>query len=163
MVRRPSLSDAGRNLAQALLAYKGRRDVVVIGLTDRSLRIAEAVAGALNLTYDIFLVRKISVPGHEDVIAGAVARGAYLPSSKALGVAGISLVSFVNAAKLAEEEITQLEATYRDGRRASTLAGTTILLVDEGTSSVEDLLTAVTALRRHGIADIVIVSPLLAT
>lgn len=150
---------AGRLLAQSLLAYRNRRDAIIVAITPSSLPIAQGVAAALNVSFDIFLVRKITVPGYADVIAGAVARGAYVPSAKTMRDAGISLMAFVDAAKAAERDIEATEETYRDGRKAASLTGTSVILVDDGASSPDELLTAITAIRRHGITGIIVIAP----
>ncbi len=144
--------ERGRRLAQSLLVYKGRRDAVIVATTPASFRVAEGVADVLRLPFDIFLVRTIA--------GGAVARGAYVPNTKALEAAGISLIAFVGAAKAEEQSIAELEASYRNGRTVARLTGNSIIVVDDGTSSPQDLLAAIVALRRHGINDIVVVTPL---
>jgi predicted phosphoribosyltransferase len=151
--------DAGRSLAQSLLPYKARRDVIVVATTPASLSIAQGTAEVLEVPFDIFLVRAITVPGYEGVVAGAVARGAYVPHAKAVRDASISLIAFVDAAKAQEQRIERLEASYRTGPRPLTLTSATIILVDDGNSSPEDLLTAITALRRHGINEVLVVAP----
>jgi putative phosphoribosyl transferase len=67
--------DAGRKLAEALAAYAGRPDVIVLGLPRGGVPVAAEVAKALNAPLDIFLVRKLGVPGHEELAMGAIASG----------------------------------------------------------------------------------------
>ena len=148
------MRDAGLRLARSLLGYKGRRDVVIVATTPASLPIAEGVADVLRLPWDIFLVRTVA--------GGAVARGAYVPNAKALSAAGMSLIAFVEAANAEEQHIAELEASYRGDRSPARLTGTSVILVDDGASSVEDLVSAMTAIRRHGVNDIIVVSPLVA-
>ncbi len=156
-------SSCGNLLAQSLLDYRARRDIVVLAIAPASFSIAQDVGKILGVPFDIFLVHEIGVPGREDMVAGAVARGAYIPYAKALASARISLSAFVDAAKLEEDTIAMLEAGYRSGRAPPSLAGTTVILVDGGTSSEADLLTAMTAIRRHGVNGIIAVAPREAT
>ena len=149
----------GHRLAQSLLPYRARRDVVILSIAPQSFAIAEGVAEVLAVPFDIFLVHEIGVPDRENVIAGAVARGAYVPYGKALTSAGISLSAFVDAANIEEERIATLEMHYRGSRAALGLTGTTVILVDDGASSERELLTAMTAIRRHGINGIIVVAP----
>jgi predicted phosphoribosyltransferase len=146
------MREAGRRLAQALLRYKGRRDAVIVATTRESLPIAQGVADVLRVPFDIFLVRTIT--------GGAVARGAWVPNTKALAAAGMSLIGFVEAARAEEQRIVELEASYRGASAAARLTSANILLVDDGASSPEDLLSAITALRRHGVGEIIVVTPL---
>lgn len=146
------MREAGRSLAQSFLEYQGRRDAVIVATTPGSFPIAEGVADVLRVPFDIFLVRTIS--------GGAVARGAYVPNAKALATEGISLIAFVAAATIEEQQIIESEAAYRGTRTPARLTGANILLVDDGASTPLELLTAITALRRHGIGDIIVVTPL---
>jgi len=150
---------AGRSLAQSLLAYRGRRDVAIVAISAASLSIAQGVADVLNVPFDIFLVRAVRVPGHHIAIAGAVARGAYVPNGKTMRDRSISLMAFVDAAKAEEDAIVELEASYRSGRGPVALTGVTVILVDDGASSADDLVTAITALRRHWINEVLVVAP----
>lgn len=154
-----ALFAAGRTLARSLLEYQGRRDAVILAITSPALLIAQGASDVLNVPFDIFLVRKVTVADHDGVIAGAVARGAYVPSAKVMRETGFSLIAFVDAAKTEEQDIAAVEESYRDGARPVTLTGKTVILVDDGTSSPEDLLTAMTAIRRHGITGILVVAP----
>lgn len=160
---RPYYSDrneAGRRVAQALLDFKGRRDVVVVAISPAGALVADGLAEVLELPIDIFLTRRVGIPGYEDVSMGTVSRGAYLPDQKALGSAAISLSSFVEAATIEEENVNRIEADYRGGRQASTLTGSTVIVVDEGATDAKDILTSTSALRRHGVGDIVVAIPL---
>src|SRR3954465_10930375 len=74
-VRFADRTDAGRQLAAALLAYANRPDVVVLGLPRGGVPIAAEVARALTVPFDVFLVRKLGVPGHDELAMGAIAAG----------------------------------------------------------------------------------------
>lgn len=151
-------SSCGSSVAQEFLAYRARRDVVVLGITPKAFAIASNVADVLKVPSDIFLVRDIAA--NDESVVGSVARGAYVPNAKGLAAAGISLSAFVETANREEAAIVTLETEYRHGRPPVPLTGTTIILVDDGTSGERELLTAMTAIRRHGINGIIVVTPL---
>ncbi|MFY9912124.1 MAG: phosphoribosyltransferase family protein [Candidatus Sulfotelmatobacter sp.] len=152
--------EAGRMLAAKLLAYADRNDVIVLGLPRGGVPVASAVAGALHLSLDVFVVSKLGSPWSSELAMGAVAEG---------GVQILDL-SLVEEICVSEEEIQQVTAAarrelemrerlYRDGRPPLELAGKTIILVDDGIATGCSILAAIAAIRRRGAVRVVVAVP----
>ncbi len=152
--------EAGRQLAEKLTAYRDRDDVVVLGLPRGGVPVAYEVAMRLHLPLDVFIVRKLGVPGDEELAMGAIASGGirvvnedvarYLPAAeKWLEI----------AAKNETAEIARREREYRDGKPARDLRGCTVIVVDDGLATGSTMRAAVTALRQHEVAKIVVAVP----
>src|SRR5262249_31640090 len=111
--------DAGRRLAAQLGEYAGRDDVIVLALPRGGVPVGAGVARPLGVPFDIFLVRKLGVPGHEELAMGAIASGGVRVLNRdvldQLRIAS-KWVDVVAAQEL--EELTRREAAYRDGRPA---------------------------------------------
>src|SRR5436305_7098413 len=125
--------DAGKRLAVELAGYAERADVVVLGLPRGGIPVAEQVAVGLGATLDVFVVRKVGVPGHEELAMGAVATGGVLVLDdrliQRLGL-GRAVVEQAVASEL--REVERREAAYRNGRAPPDLEGKTVILVDDG-------------------------------
>ena len=152
--------DAGRELATRLAKYRGQKDRVVLALPRGGVPVGYEVATRLRLPLDVFIVRKLGVPGYEELAMGALASGgvcvlnedllAQLPHAK-------QLVEKVAAVE--REEIERREREYRDGRPPRVLDGCTVLLVDDGVATGATMKAAVKALRRQNVAKIVVAVP----
>jgi putative phosphoribosyl transferase len=154
--------EAGRELAQRLLDYKDRPDVVVFAVSQGGVPVAGEIARALGVPLDIFLVRKVIIPGYEGLVMGFVAREAYLVIKRAIERAAVPMTSFVAVASLEQEALDRQEAWYRDGRPALSGTGRCTILVDEGLTDGSLLPTAVDAMRRQGPARLVVAVPVTA-
>ena len=111
--------DAGRKLADRLAVYRGRRDVIVLGLPRGGVPVAFEVARALGVPLDIFLVRKLGAPGHEELAMGAIASG------------GVVVVhdDVVKALKIsADELLDEIETQRQELRAARRFIAVTVLL-----------------------------------
>jgi predicted phosphoribosyltransferase len=153
-------SDAGRRLAAKLGEYAGRNDVVVLALPRGGVPVGAEVARALGAPLDVFLVRKLGVPGHEELAMGAIASGGVrVLNQDVLDQLRIApkWVDVVAAQEL--EELTRREAAYRDGRPAPDVRGKTVILVDDGLATGASMKAAVAALRERGPARIVAAVP----
>jgi putative phosphoribosyl transferase len=151
--------EAGRHLAQSLSMYRSRPDAVVLAVSRSGVPIADGIAESLELPLDVFTVHRVGVPGVETVGMGFVARATYLPDQKVLANAGISLSAFAETAKRAQEKLDALETFYRNGRPAQTIAGRTVILVDEAATEESPLAAAVEALHRHGVGEVIVAVP----
>ena len=151
--------EAGRELGQQLLAYKGRPDVIVLSVSRGGILVADGIAEVLEAPLDMFCIRTVGVPGYEGISMGTVARAKYLPKQDVITHAGMSMQSFLAAASAEQKELDRLEASYRNGRPALNLAGRTVIVVDEGLPADSALPAAIEALHRHGVAEIVIAVP----
>ena len=152
--------DAGRALAARLQAYHRRADCLVLGLPRGGVPVAFEVALSLGLPLDVFLVRKLGVPHHEELALGAIAEG---------GVRFLNepLIAELHISEDAIEEVTRRELQeldrraweYRDGRAPPRVRGHTVILVDDGLATGATMLAAVAALRRMTPEKVVVAVP----
>ncbi len=152
--------DAGRRLAESLSRYAGRRDTVVLGLPRGGVVVAFEVAKALDLPLDVYLVRKLGTPGHEELAMGAIASGGVMVlnddvvRSLGLGKERVALV--------AERERAVLEArerAYRGHTDPVRLSGKQVILIDDGLATGATMRTAIKSLKAQGPARIVVAVP----
>jgi putative phosphoribosyl transferase len=154
---------AGAVLAARLGAYAGRPDVVVLGLPRGGVPVASEVARELRAPLDVFLVRKLGVPGHEELAMGAIASGDVEVINRDV-VERLEIPLHVVAAVATRElhELARREATYRAGRRAPDLHGKAVILVDDGLATGSTMRAAVEAVRAQRPARIVVAVPVAA-
>ena len=153
-------TDAGRQLAEELLSYGGRDDVIVLALPRGGVPVAFEVAQRLSIPLDVFVVRKLGVPGHEELAMGAIASGGVrvlnedvlyvLPDAQ-------SIVEMVTA--IEREELKRRERNYRSDRPAPEVRGRTVILVDDGLATGATMRAAASALRQQGAAKIIVAVP----
>jgi predicted phosphoribosyltransferase len=153
-------ADAGRRLAERLTAYADRPDVLVLGLPRGGVPVAFEVAARLNAPLDIFLVRKLGVPGQEELAMGAIATGGVRVVNESV-VDYLRIPGEVIDAVAGEEqrELERRERAYRDDRPAPDVRGKTVILVDDGLATGSTMRAAATALRKQGPARIVVAVP----
>ena len=152
--------DAGRMLASRLTAYAHRPDVLVLGLPRGGIPVAYEVARELGVPLDVFVVRKLGMPGHEEYAIGAIATGGVrIINEEAIRTFGVTdaEIEAVTAEEL--RELDRRERRYRDNRPPPTVAGKTIILVDDGLATGSTMRAAVEALRQEGPARIVVAVP----
>jgi len=142
-------AEGGRELAQKLVEYAGRPDVLVLALPRGGVPVGYEVARALQAPLDVFVVRKLGVPGHEELAMGAVASGgAWVLNDDVVTPLGISpqAIRAVAARELAE--LARREQVYRGDRPTPDVRGRTVILVDDGLATGSTMRAAVKALRR---------------
>ena len=151
---------AGRTLAADLREYAGRDDVLVLGLPRGGVPVAFEVAQALDAPLDVFIVRKLGVPGHEELAMGALATGGVRVLNDAV-VHGLRIPEQVIDAVAAREqrELERRERAYRDGRPAPRVSGRTVILVDDGLATGATMRAAAQALRLQHPARVIIDPP----
>jgi putative phosphoribosyl transferase len=153
-------TEAGRLLAEKLVKYAGRTDVIVLGLPRGGVPVAYEVAKRLGVPFDVFIVRKLGVPGFEELAVGAIASGGVRVLNedvmRALPNADETIES-VTAKETAELE--RREQSYRDGRPAPELRDRVAILVDDGLATGATMRAAVKALRQRGATKIVVAVP----
>ena len=162
MFRRPfrNRTDAGQLLATRLGAYAHRPDVLVLALPRGGVPVAFEVARALGTPLDVFLVRKLGVPGHRELAMGAIATGGVRVLNdevvRALRIPG-EMIDVVVAEEQAE--LGRRERAYRDGRPAPHVRGRTTILVDDGLATGSTMRAAVAALHAQAAARTVVAVP----
>src|SRR5213595_4221185 len=156
----PNRAEAGRLLAEKLENYVDRSDVVVLGLPRGGVPVAYEVAQRLGAPLDVFVVRKLGVPGFEELAAGAIASGGVRVLNEDVMRAiphADETIEAVTARETAELE--RREHEYRDGRLAPELRDRIVMLVDDGLATGATMRAAVKALRQSGAAKIVVAVP----
>lgn len=152
--------DAGRTLAAHLLAFADRPGVVVLGLPRGGVPVAYEVAYRLKAPLDVFTVRKLGVPGHEELAMGALASGGTCVLDTELIAALHVPPQAIDAAVRAESaELERREGAYRDHRVRPNLAGKTVIVVDDGLATGASMIAAVRALRQRLPKAIVVAVP----
>jgi putative phosphoribosyl transferase len=155
--------DAGRQLAEKLSAYANRPDVLVLGLPRGGVPVAYEVAKVLNVPLDVFLVRKLGVPGREELAMGAIASGSVRVLNKNV-VQSLRLSDQTIEAVAAAEQRTLVrrERVYRGDRLRLAVRDQTIILVDDGLATGATMRAAVVALRQQQPRRIVVAVPVAA-
>jgi putative phosphoribosyl transferase len=152
--------EAGRDLASRLVSYRGRNDVVVLALPRGGVPVAFEVAQALDAPLDVFVVRKLGMPGHEELAMGAIASGG-------IRVLNEDVVRWANIPDRAIEavsrhervELERREREYRQGRPATPLGNKTVILVDDGLATGSTMRAAVKAVRGHHPQRVIVAVP----
>jgi predicted phosphoribosyltransferase len=152
--------EAGRQLAAKLAAYAGRPDVIVLALPRGGVPVAYEVARALGAPLDIFLVRKLGLPGHEELAMGAVASGGIRVLNEEV-VRALRIPEEVIDEVAAEEleELERRERLYRGDRPPPDVRGRTVILIDDGLATGSTMRAAIAALRQQHPARIVVAVP----
>jgi len=156
-------TDAGRVLAAAVSKYAGRTDVVVLGLPRGGVPVAYEVARALGAPLDVFLVRKLGLPGHEELAMGAIASGGIrLINDDVVQTYQVTDAEIEAVSAAEQRELERREQAYRDGRPLPELQDRTVILVDDGLATGATMRAAVLALRQESPARIVVAVPVAA-
>jgi putative phosphoribosyl transferase len=152
--------EAGRRLAQELRGYAGRPGLIVLALPRGGVPIGYEVARALGARLDIFIVRKLGVPGWEELAMGAIASGGVRVLNEEV------VRKLPNASVLIEEaterersEIRRREIEYRESRPAPELQGKTVILVDDGLATGATMRAAILALRKCKVTKLIVAVP----
>lgn len=155
--------EAGQLLATALSRYAGRPDVVVLALPRGGVPVAYEVAQALGAPLDVFLVRKLGVPGHEELAMGAVATpGVRVLNEEVVRGLGIPARMIEAVAAREQAELARRERLYRGDRPPVDVHGRTVILVDDGLATGASIHAAIQALRQRQPARIVVAVPVAA-
>jgi predicted phosphoribosyltransferase len=153
-------TDAGRRLAAALSSYAGRPDLLVLALPRGGVPVGFEVARALRATLDVILVRKLGVPGHEELAMGAIASGGVrIVSQDVVASLGIPDRVIAAAAASEERELARREHAYRDELPSPPIAGRTVLLVDDGLATGSTMRAAAAAVRSQRPERVVVAVP----
>ena len=156
-------TEAGQFLAENLSSYADRDDVIVLGLPRGGVPVAAEVAKRLNAPLDVFVVRKLGLPGHPELAMGAIASGGVRVFNREI-VNALRIPDEVIDAVSAEEliELQRREKAYRAGLPPLDAEGKTVIVVDDGVATGSTMLAAVSALRQLNAARIVVAAPVIA-
>lgn len=153
--------EAGQKLASRLSKYENRDDVIVLGVPRGGIPVAFEVATALHLPLDIFVLRKLGVPGHEELAFGAVGSGGVrVLNPRVVQQLGISQLDIASVTSAEREELERRERLYRGSRPRLDVQGRTVILVDDGIATGASLMAATHALRKMKPAAIVLATPI---
>ncbi len=152
--------EAGRMLARELMHYADRDDVVVLALPRGGVPVAFEVAKVLNAPLDVFLVRKLGLPGREELAMGAIASGGVrVLNEEVVGWYKVNEKVIDSVAQREQRELERRERAYRGNRAMPLLRNRTAILVDDGLATGTTMRAAVSALRKYNPARIVIAVP----
>lgn len=152
--------DAARVLSESLTQYAGRTDVLVLGLPRGGVPIACIVARALDAVVDLMLVRKLGVPGHEELAMGAIAMGGIrVLNTDVVDELDIPPEVIEQEAATELQELQRRERTYRGERPPPRLDGRCVILVDDGLATGATMRAAITAVRQQEPARLVVAVP----
>lgn len=150
---------AGAVLGRQLWSYAKRCDVLVLALPRGGVPVAFEIARALEVALDVLPVRKLGVPGHEELAMGAIAAGVRVLNPDAIEQLGITQEVFDAVATREERELERRERLYRGDRPLPQLHGRTLILVDDGLATGSSMRVAIVAAREHAPAKIIVAVP----
>lgn len=156
----PDRAEAGKKLAEALSRYAGRSDVLVLALPRGGVPVAHQVARALAAPLDVWLVRKLGVPGREELAMGAIAgNSTQVLNREVIGLLNIDQARLDAVISRERAELERRNRLYREGRPAPPTEGKTVILVDDGLATGATMRAAIAAARHAGAARIVVAIP----
>jgi predicted phosphoribosyltransferase len=152
--------EAGRQLAERLAAYGGREDALILALPRGGVPVAYEVARSLGLPLDVYLVRKLGVPGQEELAMGAISSGGICVLNEDV-VRGLDIPPEVISAVAAMEmkELARREVVYRGDRPFPSIERKTVILIDDGIATGSTVRAAIESLRRQRPARVVVAVP----
>lgn len=151
---------AGRVLAEDLSDYAGRDDTLVLALPRGGVPVAYEVARAIGAPLDLLLVRKLGLPGHEELAMGAIATGgAQYINPQVVSQAGVDQETIERLTERERQELNRREQTYRGDREPPAIEGKVVILVDDGLATGATMLAAINALRGREPAQLVVAVP----
>ncbi len=155
--------DAGEKLADKLKDYENRPDVLVLALPRGGVPVAYEVATALGAPLDVFLVRKLGVPGYEELAMGAIATGGVSVLNEDVTMSiGLSDSAIKEVRDREQKELERREQLYRGNRSPLDVHGRTVILIDDGLATGSSMRAAIAALRKMSPAKIVVAVPVAA-
>jgi predicted phosphoribosyltransferase len=155
--------DAGRHLAQQLMDYADAPGLLILALPRGGVPVAYEVAKALQAPLDVFLVRKLGVPGQQELAMGAISTGGVrVLNEEVVDLLGIPEEVIDAVAREEEQELNRREREYRGDRPPPEVGGRTVILVDDGLATGSTMRAAVAALRRQQPRRIIVAVPVAA-
>lgn len=152
--------EAGQELATLLAKYANQTNVLVLGIPRGGVPVAFQVAARLHAPLDVFIVRKLGVPGREELGFGAIASGGIrFLDAEIVEAVGISDFDIERIAAMEKQELERREQAYRGERPPLSVEGQTVILVDDGIATGSSMQVAITALRQMKPIRLVIAAP----
>jgi predicted phosphoribosyltransferase len=152
--------DAGEKLAELLMDYSNRKDVIILALPRGGVPVAYEVSQLIHAPLDVFLVRKLGVPGREELAFGAIASGGLIIfNDNVIRIFNISDDMIKIVLKLETEELNRREKFYRNNRPFPNITGKKIILVDDGMATGATMKVAVQALKGKGKMKVIVSVP----
>jgi putative phosphoribosyl transferase len=152
--------EAGRRPAAALSDRAGRDDILVLGLPRGGVLVASEVARALAAPLDVFLVRRLGVPGHGELAMGAIASGGVrILNEEVIRMFGLTEQSIAEVAAQEQRELERRERVYRKDRPTLEVGGRTVILVDDGLATGSTMNAAVLAVRAQHPRELIVAVP----
>jgi putative phosphoribosyl transferase len=156
-------TEAGQHLAQRLSHYASKRNLLVLGLPRGGIPVALEVAQALKAQLDVFVVRKLGVPGHEELAMGAIATGGVRFINRSLTESlGISQSIIDSVARVEQQELERRERSYRGNRPLPIVIDRPVILIDDGLATGASMRAAIMALRQKHPESITVAVPVAA-
>jgi putative phosphoribosyl transferase len=156
----PDRNEAGRALARELSDYAGRDDVVVLALPRGGAPVGYEIAHTLHAPLDVFLVRKLGVPGYEELAMGAIASGGTrVLNEGVIDQLRITPGAIEEVAREEQRELERRELVFRNGAPPVVVAGRTCILVDDGLATGSTMRAAIEALKKQKPARIIVAVP----
>lgn len=155
--------DAGARLAAKLSGYARQPNVLVLALPRGGVPVAAEVAQALRTPWDVLVVRKLGVPGHEELAMGAIASGRVRVLNRpVIAACGIGEDALERVVAREQRELARREKLYRGNRPTCPVAGRTVILVDDGIATGSTVRAALAALRNRGADRAIVAAPVIA-
>jgi putative phosphoribosyl transferase len=156
-------AEAGKILARSLAGYAGRTDTNILALPRGGVPVAYEVAKTIKAPLDLWLVRKLGVPGHEELAFGAVASGdVAVFNDSVMQMMGVSLPAAHAVMSKEQAELKRRNDLYRGGKSPPDIAGKTVIVIDDGFATGATMRAAIASLRQAGAAWIVAAAPVCA-
>jgi putative phosphoribosyl transferase len=153
-------TDAGRKLAKELARFTGEKNLLILGLPRGGVPVAFEVAKALRAPLDVFVVRKLGVPGQEELAMGAIASGGVrVLNEEIIRSLDIFEDQIARVAANEQRELERREFVYRSGRATPEISGNTIILVDDGLATGATMRAAVHAIKAQNPRKLVVAVP----
>jgi putative phosphoribosyl transferase len=156
-------TEAGKMLAKSLTAYEGTSGLLVLALPRGGVPVAYEVARALKAPLDVFIVRKLGVPGNPELAMGAIASGGVrVLNESVVTMLGLSPLVIDEVARRERKELERREITYRGQRPPPTIHGRTVIVIDDGIATGSTMRAAIEALRQLKPARLIVATPTVA-
>lgn len=155
-------AEAGRELGYHLDRFRGRPGLIVLGLPRGGIPVAAEVARILRAPLETFVVRKLGVPGHEELAMGAVASGGLrVLQNDVINTLHVTPEQVAEVTRRELQELLRREELYRGGRPYPDLSGESVILVDDGVATGASMVAALRAIRQRGPALLIAAAPVM--